>query len=75
MTITEIKKELHQFVDNADEDLLKAVYEILKAANDTDDFEISDEHKRILDERLKAYHANPTDVITWEEIKVKYGKP
>lgn len=74
MSEIDIKKELHEYIDTADENLLKAIYEILRAAENVDDFEISDEHKRILDERLKAYYANPNDVLTWEEVKSKYGK-
>ena len=69
-----LKKELHEYIDTADENLLKAIYEILRTADNSNDFEISDEHKRILDERLKAYYANPDDVLTWEEVKAKYKK-
>ena len=69
-----LKKELHEYIDTADENLLKAIYEILRAADNSNDFEISDEHKRILDERIKAYYANPDDVLTWEEVKAKYKK-
>ncbi len=74
MNATDIRKELHEYIDIADENLLKAIHEILREADGTDDFEISDEHKRILDERLKAYYANPNDVLTWEEVKAKYKK-
>lgn len=69
-----LKKELHEYIDTADENLLKAIYEILRAADNSNDIEISDEHKRILDERIKAYYANPDDVLTWEEVKAKYKK-
>lgn len=69
-----LKKELHEYIDTADENLLKAIYEILRAADNSNDIEISDEHKRILDERIKAYYANPDDVLTWKEVKAKYKK-
>jgi hypothetical protein len=36
--------------------------------------ELSDEHKRILDKRLKAYYENPEDLLTWEEVKAIYKK-
>ena len=74
MNTTDIRKELHEYIEAADENLLKAIYEILREAENRDEFEISDEHKRILDERLKAYYANPNDVLTWEEVKAKYKK-
>jgi len=74
MNTTDIRKELHEHIDIADENLLKAIHEILREADNADDFEISDEHKRILDERLKAYYENPNDVLTWEEVKATIKK-
>lgn len=74
MNTSDIKKELHQYIEDADDNLLQTIYDILRVADKNDDFEISDEHKRILDERLKQYYANPTDVLTWEEVKAKYKK-
>lgn len=73
MATTDIRKDLHEFIDAADEKLLKAIHEILLIVEDRE-FEISDEHKAILDKRLKAYYENPTDVLTWEEVKAKYKK-
>lgn len=32
---------------------------------------ISQEHKKILDERLKAHKNNPDDVVSWGEVKKK----
>jgi len=31
--------------------------------------EISEEYKKILDERLKAHKNNPDDVVSWGEVK------
>jgi putative addiction module component (TIGR02574 family) len=31
--------------------------------------ELTDEHKRILDERIEAFHLNPNEGSPWEEIK------
>ncbi len=73
MSTSELKKELHDCIEAADESLLTTIYEIIKASENKVDYEISDEHKQILDERLKAYYANPNDVITLEEFKQKYG--
>ena len=74
MNTIDIKKELHDYIETANENVLKSIYEILRASEDHNDFDISDEHKRVLDERLKAYYLNPMDVITLEEIKAKYKK-
>jgi putative addiction module component (TIGR02574 family) len=73
MTSTDIRKDLHELIDAADEKLLKTIYDILLIV-ESRKFEISDEHKAILDQRLKAYYENPTDVLTWEEVKAKYKK-
>lgn len=32
---------------------------------------LNDEHRRILDERLAEYRANPVGGITWDELKAK----
>ena len=74
MNALDIKKELHEYIETANENVLNAIYEILRASEGDNDFELSDEHKRILDERLKAYYTNPMDVITLEEMKAKYNK-
>jgi low affinity Fe/Cu permease len=73
MSTAELKKELHDCIEAADESLLNTLYEVIQASENKDDFEVSDEHKQILDERLQAYYANPNDVITLEEFKQKYG--
>ena len=74
MNTIDIKKELHEYIETANENMLNTIYEILRASEDHNDFEISDEHKRVLDERLKAYYINPIDVITLEEMRAKYKK-
>ena len=38
---------------------------------DTDYFDISSEHKRILDGRIKDFEENPNEeTYTWEEVKL-----
>jgi putative addiction module component (TIGR02574 family) len=36
-----------------------------------DTFPISEEHKLVLDERLKEYEANPTEGIPWDELHAR----
>ena len=38
-------------------------------AADTEVSEISEEHKEILDKRLEAHQNNPSDIVSWEDIK------
>lgn len=73
MNTSTLRQELHEYIDSADEGLLKTIYEILQAASVESD-ELSDEHRLILDKRLKAYYENPEDVLTWEEVKAIYKK-
>ncbi|WP_369074964.1 addiction module protein [Chryseosolibacter histidini] len=35
--------------------------------------ELTSDHKKVLDQRLREYKANPYDVLTWNEIKAKYS--
>ena len=37
-------------------------------ANETDAVELSEEEKRIIDERLEAYHKNPDLGSPWEDV-------
>ena len=37
-------------------------------AAEADSLEITEEEKRIIDERLEAYHKNPGAVSPWEEV-------
>ena len=38
-------------------------------AADTEVSEISEEHKKILDKRLEAHQNNPSDIVSWDDIK------
>src|SRR5687768_6573978 len=40
-------------------------------AEEPESVEISDEHRRILDERLREHEENPTDVVPWEAVKAE----
>jgi|GEM_PF-384464 hypothetical protein len=35
----------------------------------SDNYELSDEHKKILDERLLSYRKNPENLLSWNEVK------
>lgn len=38
-------------------------------AADTEVSEISEEHEKILDKRLEAHLNNPSDIVSWDDIK------
>jgi hypothetical protein len=49
-------------------DLLKKLN--VNFVQDMGDFDISEEHKKILDERIKDFELNPNQkTYTWEEVK------
>ncbi len=48
---------------------LEDLQEYLIAVNVEDEFEFTDTHKKILDNRLKEADINPTNFITFDELK------
>jgi putative addiction module component (TIGR02574 family) len=72
MGTRELREELHQFINQADERILRLMYGMMKAdIDDENDYLLSDAHKQILDERLAAHQAAPDEGSTWEEVKAR----
>lgn len=71
MGAAQIREELHQFINRADERVLNLMYGMMKADNEEGDFILSEEHKQILDERLAAHKASPKEGSSWEEVKTR----
>ena len=67
MGAAQIKEELHQFINRADERILNLIYGMMKA--DEEDYTITDSHEHILDERLEAHKNTPKDGSSWSEVK------
>lgn len=72
MSATDIKKELHEYIEEADGRLLNLIYGMIFA--DRQSNEIPDWHKEIIEERLEEHERNPGKVISWEELKSKIEK-
>jgi putative addiction module component (TIGR02574 family) len=64
--MTEIKKILQLSVDERIH-LVQTIWDSI--ADETETSPISEEHKIILDERLKAHKDNPNDLVGWDEVK------
>jgi len=64
--MTEIKDLLKLSVDERIH-LVQTIWDSIAA--DTEESGISDEHKKILDDRLEAHKTNPDDVVSWNEVK------
>lgn len=70
-TMTEIKDILKLSVDERIH-LVQTIWDSI--AVDTEVTEISDEHKKILDERLEAHKNNPNDIVSWDDVKKSVKK-
>jgi putative addiction module component (TIGR02574 family) len=64
--MTEIKKILKLSVDERIH-LVQTIWDSIAIDREVSD--ISAEHKKIIDERLKAHKNNPNDVVSWEDVK------
>jgi len=69
--MTELKKILKLSVDERIH-LVQTIWDSIAIETETSD--ISNEHKKIIDERLKAHKNNPNDVVSWEEVKSSVKK-
>lgn len=52
-------------------DRIAMVAKIWDSITDESDLELSDEHKKILAERLAEHRKNPQEGQSWEEVKVQ----
>ena len=66
-TVT-LREELHQYIDQADDRLLKLIYGMMKA-DQVDELLVPDFHQGIILERLKKHQANPKEVLTWQQVR------
>ena len=73
MDTVRIKDRIRNYLENADERILKIINAIIEA----DENEVLDIHSEILEERLKYHQDNPNKGKSWEEVqdslKEKYG--
>lgn len=72
METVEIKKQLHEYIEVADDRLLNLLYGMIVA--DKKDCEIPEWHTKIIEERLEEYEKNPQDSISLEEFKSRIEK-
>jgi hypothetical protein len=72
MTTTDIKRELHEYIEDADDRLLRILYGVVLSGQES--HEVPEWHKTVLTERLEDYQKNPGNVISWEDLKTKIEK-
>jgi hypothetical protein len=66
MSIAEIKQQLHEYIDSAEDKKLKAIYTLLED-DITDDYQFSEGQKKELDRRYNNYQNGIGKTYTWEE--------
>ena len=68
MKVSDIRKKLHQYVDNGDEKLLKLMYELAKEYNDDDDLEcvVSEEEVKIFEDRQQKRLTGESRTYSWK---------
>ena len=74
MNAIELRYKLIQFIAKVEDSKLKEIEALLYS---TLDYEIPEEDKAILNERIAEYEANPQNVALWDdlmaEFDAKYG--
>lgn len=69
MSTIEIKEHLHEYIDQADERMLKLLYAMAQADLEEREFQLTDTHIKILDERIASHKTDPEAGSSWEEVK------
>ena len=70
MTTTAIRKKVHQYVDEAEEKVLEAMYQMLKLyVDEGSESLMSKEQKTEIDKRGKLYRQGKLKTSSWEEVK------
>jgi len=71
MGAAQIREELHQLINTADDRLLNLIYDVMIDETREEDFLLSEDHKKILDQRLADHKANPSEGIGLNEVKAQ----
>lgn len=76
MTSLALKKNLHQAIDEIEDEIfLQAVYTIVSSkVEDIKEYELSDEQLHILEERRANYLSGKGQSYSWDEVKKRLKK-
>ena len=66
MQTTTLREELHHYIDQADDRLLKLIYGMMKADQSA---QVPDFHQEIIRERLNKHQANPDEALSWRQVR------
>jgi len=71
MTSTALRKKVHQYVDDVDDNLLEVVYNLFKLYNEEDESLMTKEQKSELDKRAQLYREGKLKTYSWKEVKAR----
>jgi len=66
MTIITLKKQLHDYIDHAEESKLKAIYTLLES--EIEDYNLTEEQRLELDRRYADYKNGIGAQYSWDEV-------
>jgi hypothetical protein len=74
METWDMRKELHQYIDEGDDRLIRMVYAMIKEYDKDDEYEFTDEEIKQFEERRERWLRGESKAYTWEEIKERILK-
>ena len=69
MSTSDLREEIHRYIDKVDDRVLQLIYGMLQADLSEENYSLSDSHKKVLDSRLEEHHLEPSSGKSWEETK------
>ena len=70
MTTSSIRKKVHQYVDEAESNVLEAIYNMLKIYVDEDGKSLMSKAQKVeIDKRARDYREGKLKTASWEEVK------
>ncbi len=70
MTASLLRKKVHQYIDDAEENILEVVYNMMKIYVDDDGKSLMTvSQKREIEKRSREYHKGKTKTLSWEQVK------
>ena len=70
MTTSSIRKKVHQYVDEAESNVLEAIYNMLKIYVDDDGKSLMSKTQKVeINKRAREYREGKLKTASWEEVK------
>ncbi|SIT26820.1 hypothetical protein [Chryseobacterium gambrini] len=67
----DIRKRIHDFIDIADERILRIFKGIIDAEEEENNYSVPDSHYDVINERREKYIKGESKSYTWEEVQEK----